>query len=199
MKTRGFDSMAGRQKTTRDRVPQQVVDEICNLIREGARQLDAADTGNVGYDTTDIVRKVHAAAYREGKGHIAIVFDDWVARLVPGVLGSIPNKRSTFWQPLLPKMVLPAYFSVPPERDDKGKAIGHARWKRDRKTTPNELGRLIEHERSDIAGRQTELQKKVVVRDTALRRGCDPDEPIGPVMDDDGPRPSAEMPIQPHL
>ena len=181
------------EKKGRERVPEAVVDAVSDLIRGSAQKLEAVDEENEGYSTADIVREVHATAFREVKEYIGVVFDDWVAGLVPKVLGATPKPGTkagpSWWQPLLPELLLPAYFSIPPERDAKGRALGQPRWKRDRKATPNELKRMIEHERSDIIGRQTELQKHVVVMETALRRGCDPDEPIGNVMDDDGPTP----------
>jgi len=169
----------------RDRVPQAVIDAIDDLIRGGAKALEARDVENAGCSTDEIVREVHANALREAKLCIDAVFDNWVASRVPLVLGAVPEKRTEFWQPLLPGIVLPAYFSVPPERDATDKALGPAVWKRDRKVTPNELDRIIEHARKEIAGRQKILQWHVIVRETALRRGCDPDEAIGSVLDRD--------------
>lgn len=177
--------MEKKTRKKRDRMPQVVINAVVDLIRNGAKTLDADDANNLGYDTEDVVDRVEAAATREAKGYGRIVFRDWIAKMVPHVLGSVPERRSAFWQPLLPNVLLPAYFSIPPERDENGKAIGQARWKRDRKATPDELGRVEDHLRAAIDGRQTTLQQIVVVRQTALRRGCDPSDPISTVLDDD--------------
>jgi hypothetical protein len=192
--------MMAKKRSRKDSIPQTVIETIGELIHGGAAQLDAEDTANTGYDTWDVVDRVEASARREAKGYDRIVFRDWIARQVPTVLGKTPEKRSVFWQPLLPDLVLPAWFSVPPEHDEKGRAAGPARWKRDRKTSPNELARVEDHLRKALVGRQTTLQKIVVVRETALRRGCDPDEPISTVLDDDdrtagrpGDRPSLPL------
>jgi len=106
------------------------------------------------------------------------VVDDLMARRIPQVLGANRNDSPTFSQPLLPDLMLPEFFSVPPDPS----VGGPSRWKLDADCTPAELRRLMAHHRLDIEGRQKTLQDYVVLCETAEERGCKPDQAVGPFL-----------------
>jgi hypothetical protein len=182
-------------KHRRITIPKNLYGEIVDLIRATANNLRS---------TTD---KAERERYREhGLSNAAIVnamLDDAVelvrdnqpamvatllSRIVPSVLGERITGQPTFIQPLLPGLELADWFAVPsPNHSGAG-------WKKDRDTTPPELRRIIEHRREIVVGQQVELNKFILVLDTAIELGCGEDQPISTVfpLDDDNkdpPRP----------
>jgi hypothetical protein len=108
-----------------------------------------------------------------------------LSRFVPSVLGERPDGEIV--KPLIPGLELPDWFAVPsPESVRSGPG-----WKKDRDCTPVELQRIVDHRREVIVGHSVEMNKFILLRATALERGCDEEQPISTVF------PDAPPPIRP--
>jgi hypothetical protein len=164
------------------RFPEDVVARVDSLIRRvaEARKKTDPDYAERGLPNGLLVQ----ACLEDAKDIMRRQYDEMVsgylAVRIPLVLPApSPTERTSF--ATIPGLDLPVWLSVP-SADQHGSG-----WKYQPDLTPNEITRVIKHREQDIEGRVVEKNKLVLLRDTALEQGCEPDDPIRTVFDGDDP------------
>jgi hypothetical protein len=145
-------------------------------ILEVEAELKAEDTKGKGYTNADIGAKLVEYSSILFANFFAETVADVVARRISLVLGGGQDETLSFDdQGILPGIIVATHFSVP--QADKTMP----RWKRKRDCTPNDLTMVLLH-REKIDEARAEVKASIeVLRETALRRGCKPDQPISSV------------------
>lgn len=171
-----------RSRTDRIRVPKNLTGELTGLIYRTAKSLRGdgkdADYRRSGLANAQIVTAALSQAIELVGEHIDALVAEFLAGLIPKVLGDGVVGETIIDDPMIPGLILPLWMPCLPEND------GAAGWKRERDMTPDELDRLIEHRAKIIQGHQVERRKLIILRDEALNRGCDPDAPVSSVFVD---------------
>lgn len=167
--------MSNRKRLTP--VAFQQLDEAIGAAEE---RLRAETRGGVGgVSTKEIVERIHHQAMAICRAHMEAAVDSLVSRRVTEFfgwkVGDDEEKAEEDAQPLLPGLILPAFFSVPSE---DGSA---AQWKLNINCTPDDLALVLAHRRKLVAAYGKQLTNVQVLRETALRRGCKPAQPISSV------------------
>jgi len=188
--------MSAKPTATRLKLSKDLLGRLFRLIRASAEKLAKArgeTYDHHGLPNALIVNAVLDEAVGYCEAEFRSVIAALLAQLVPTVLGRNKGDDEPAFAPqtILPGLYIPRWLAVPPDENDEQ---GQDGWKLSRDVTPNELTRIIEAREQDILGRIVEKGKLVLARDTALDLGCDPNEPISTVIDDDeGPSPPSDV------
>lgn len=177
--------MARRRVT----LSRDLIDRLHALIEHTAERLRRSDEYRrlgKGLRNEVIVQEALGEAKTMCQRELDGTISTLLAGMVPQVLGASKTEQAI--QPLLPGLNLPAWFPVP-------EPFGFG-WRRDKDCSPNNLTTIIEKRNSAAIGYQAETTKYVLLRDTALDRGCDPERPISTVFDDH-PNRSPQQPQRP--
>lgn len=154
-----------------------------------AREPDARQQyAERGLQNNEIVTAAQREAEVILRGHHSAMVANYLSTRIPLVLPSQGKDERREFIALLPGLNLPSWFAVPQDEESKG-PFG---WKFQSDVTPNQLDRIIDHSQKDIDGRLVAKNKLVLLRETALELGCDPDDPVSSVLDgepDDPPSP----------
>jgi hypothetical protein len=156
-------------------MPAHVFESLEGIIRREVLKVDHESLKRRPKATEIIFDGIRFEAEEVCKNHRSFFFDDWLKRIIATVLGKTPTGADVAYQPLLPGLMLPEFFSVP------SAGAGPAEWVVDEDVSLNQLDRIIEHRENDIAGRQSELRKFKRLRARAKRLKCKPDDPISSV------------------
>lgn len=171
-----------------------VESQLASLIRKHAfleREKRRKDDGYAerGLQNNEIATAALNEASDILRVHVKAMVADVLSRRIPYVLGGPASETDDQIRTGLQLgLKLPGWFAVPAE-DGKGGTSG---WLYQPDATPNQIDRVIDHYHEVIAGHQVTRQRFVLLRDTALARGCDRDAPISTVFDDRRSSPAAE-------
>lgn len=168
------------------RYPTETIAQIDSLIRRVAFSEKKKDKSydECGLTNAAIVSACLGEAREIMRHQYNEMVAGYLAARIPLVLPEHSETEPTRYL-TLPGLDLPAWLSIPSE----GK--GETGWKFQPDVTPNQLTRVIEHRAKDIEGRIVEKQKLEILRDTALDRGCDRNDPIRTVF---GESPDGDTP-----
>jgi hypothetical protein len=158
---------------------------IDSLLRKVAIKLSSTSPDYIkrGLHNREIVQSAIAEAEEILRLEYRGVVSAYLMARIPVVLPSPDDDEDepTAFISLLPGLDLPVWMAIPAED-----ARGPAGWKQQPDLTPNQLQRVINHQSADIEGRIIAKNKLVILRETALDRGCDPDKPISSVLTKEG-------------
>lgn len=159
--------------------------QLVELIRDTADQLrlTEVDYKTAGLRNAAIVNAMLDDAMKLGRREHREMMATLLARFVPSVLGERITEEAVIIQPLIAGLELSDWFAVP-SVDHTGDG-----WKKDRDVTPDELDRIVEHRRAILVGHSVEMNKFILLRDTARELGCADDQPISTVFPEDGKDP----------
>jgi hypothetical protein len=153
----------------------EFADEAFAIIETANEECRIEDIDNIGWTNAEVVEKI-TLSRKSGElldAHRGAVYEDFWARLTSFYLGKNRDPIDALYEPLLPDLYLPEYWSIPPELDEDGKPMtkGGPKWKRSLDVTIAELRRLIGGRRVFVAGYNVETQKYVNVLLAAERCG----------------------------
>jgi hypothetical protein len=164
-----------------------LIDRLDGLITFAAAQLKVTKPEEYkrGLRNDEIVTATQEKAEELFKRHHRETIAALVATRVPLVLARRVGPAHHF-SACLPELGLPEWVNIPAPQDDydDDEVVG---WRMERDATPNQLTRLIKHRDEIIRGHEVQRNKYVLLRDTALEKGCEPDRPLRTVFfpDDD--------------
>jgi hypothetical protein len=168
------------------RFPDPLVFQICQLIRAAAytlRDEKKRKGEDTGIKNPEIVERIKHDVHALFSRHYLSLTEHYLSTQVSTVLEGRGAERSIS-SPIIPGLNIAEWLAIPPD-DHKGPD----HWKLPRDCSPNDLERNEKTRRARIQKETAELEKIRILRTTALERGCDPDEPISTVFDDDHPPP----------
>lgn len=164
-------------------LPKILRDRIDVLIRKGAAELKYAkeEEYEAGLRNHTIVEHVQKRAEDILATQFKATVELYLSTRVPMVLGKrgAPGEELHVFQACLPELQLPEWVNIPSDIDGE---VTRGGWKQEPDTTPNQLQRLIDHPDEIIKGHEMMREKYVVLRATAVEKGCKPDEPIRSVF-----------------
>lgn len=174
-------------------MPKKLRDRIDALIRRGAAELKfiEPDEYSRGLRNQTIRQHVQERAENILARQFKTTVEIYLSTRIPLVLAKRSTDEFHTFQSCLPELKLPEWLNVPSDTDGDTQ---HGGWKLEVDATPNQLTRLIDHRDEIIRGHEIEREKYVLLRATALDKGCDPDAAIRTVFfPDDKKPPSPEI------